>query len=313
MSVKKIFIHNGVYHVILVGFLLFSGGPLFSQESAGTGNAPEAKAVDTYVDFLVTYTSDDSVELGASLFIRKERQKIFLENATVSFSAGSEDKIIRMGDILTDSTGPGSLKYPLSAIQPVGDAEGMILYNANFEGNENYLSSAESFSAKPSRLEISFFEEDSIRYIRVNGFQRDASGESVPVAGESVNITVPALFRPLPIGDIYLDEAGTGTMEFPSTLIGDSTGHILVYARISEHDVFGNVVASNTIDWAYPKHLLAAERPTRELWTPVAPLWMIITLLIMLSGVWAHYIYAVIQLIRIKRLAGKGSSPGKIS
>jgi hypothetical protein len=43
----------------------------------------------------------------------------------------------------------------------------------------------------------------------------------------------------------------------------------------------------------------------RELWTPIAPLWMIITLIIMLTGVWAHYIYAIIQLVLIKRSKNK--------
>jgi len=38
----------------------------------------------------------------------------------------------------------------------------------------------------------------------------------------------------------------------------------------------------------------------RELWTPIAPVWMIVTLIIMLAGVWGHYIFAVIQLIIIK-------------
>jgi len=31
-----------------------------------------------------------------------------------------------------------------------------------------------------------------------------------------------------------------------------------------------------------------------------APLWMIITLIVMLTGVWAHYIYAIYELIIIK-------------
>jgi hypothetical protein len=61
------------------------------------------------------------------------------------------------------------------------------------------------------------------------------------------------------------------------------------------------VEARNRVQWAIPKHLIPQERPTRELWTPVAPLWMIITLVILLAGVWAHYVYAVIQMIRIKQ------------
>ncbi len=55
------------------------------------------------------------------------------------------------------------------------------------------------------------------------------------------------------------------------------------------------------ISWATPKRLINAEGPARELWTPIAPMWMIITLIIMLAGVWGHYIYAIVQLIGIRR------------
>ena len=43
----------------------------------------------------------------------------------------------------------------------------------------------------------------------------------------------------------------------------------------------------------------------RELWTAIAPRWMIFTLSIMLAGVWGHYIFAIISLIRIKKAGEK--------
>ena len=89
--------------------------------------------------------------------------------------------------------------------------------------------------------------------------------------------------------------------EFPTSIIGDSLGNVLVISRLEDHYDYGNVEVSGEIKWAIPKKLLTAERPVRELWTPIAPLWMIITLIIMLSGVWGHYIYAIIQLIKIRR------------
>lgn len=97
------------------------------------------------------------------------------------------------------------------------------------------------------------------------------------------------------------DEDGTGYIEFPTSIIGDSLGNVLVISRLEDHYDYGNVEVSGEINWAIPKKLLTAEGPVRELWTPIAPLWMIITLIIMLSGVWGHYIYAIIQLIKIRR------------
>jgi hypothetical protein len=38
----------------------------------------------------------------------------------------------------------------------------------------------------------------------------------------------------------------------------------------------------------------------RALWTKIAPRWMIYSLSVLLAGVWGHYLFAVISLIRIK-------------
>jgi len=35
-------------------------------------------------------------------------------------------------------------------------------------------------------------------------------------------------------------------------------------------------------------------------WTKIAPKWMIYTLSVLLAGVWGHYLFAIISLIRIK-------------
>jgi hypothetical protein len=43
----------------------------------------------------------------------------------------------------------------------------------------------------------------------------------------------------------------------------------------------------------------------RALWTKIAPRWMIYSLSILLAGVWGHYMFAVISLIRIKIDADK--------
>ncbi|HZX63428.1 MAG TPA: hypothetical protein VFE66_09465, partial [Bacteroidales bacterium] len=100
----------------------------------------------------------------------------------------------------------------------------------------------------------------------------------------------------------------TGKVEYTMKLVGDSLGNIIVLARIEENDKFGNVQGQSSISWGIPKQYYLAERPTRELWTPIAPIWMIVTLITMLTGVWAHYIYAVIQLIKIKQISKK--NPG---
>ena len=283
----------------MISILMILAPALSAQED----NEPEeAGPVGTYLNFSTLYTSNDSVELSAKLSIRRGRTFIELQNASIFFSASNGTDHVDLGKAVTDSTGTARLIVPLTPPLP-SDDEKMTTYMADFNGTDKYDSSSEEFISKPAGLVVSFFEEDSVKHIRVIGTQVSGEGDIIPIAEESVYLFVPSLFNPLPIGDIWLDEEGSGYIEFPSTIIGDSTGEIMIIARIDEHDLFGFVKGEAQSSWAIPKHLLAQDKPTRELWTPVAPFWMIITLLIMLAGVWGHYIYAVIELVKIKRLS----------
>ncbi|MFH1937312.1 MAG: hypothetical protein ABIK52_07095 [Bacteroidota bacterium] len=286
-----------------ISILMFLPPALSAQEVT---EAEEVEPVDTYLSLIATYTSNDTVVLTATLYIRKGRERIDLQNAPISFSVSGNKEQMEVGEAFTDSTGTAQVMVPVSSTL-FRDEEGLITYMADFEGTEKYLSASEMFMSKPSKLEVAFFLEDSIRYIRVTGLQFSSNGETEPIMEETVLLFVPALFRPLPIGEVWLDEEGSGSIEFPITIIGDSLGNIKVIARIDEHDSFGYVKGEGTCGWAVPKHLLSQDKPTRELWTPVAPIWMMITLLILLAGVWGHYIYAVIELIKIRRSAKKES------
>jgi hypothetical protein len=268
--------------------------------SFAQGDPSASEPAEPGLSLIPLYTSNDTVLVTTTISLRKGREWLNLQNAVISFSVSDGKNIVRkIGEGSSDSAGTVTLAIPLYPPLPQ-DAQGMIRYVADFAGAAGYAPVSESFSSKPAWLKVSFYEEDSIRYIRITGTQHSRDNKMAPIPGETVNLFVPSLFRPLPIGEISLDDQGTGTMEFPSSLIGDSLGNITVIARIDEHELFGFVTGQAQINWAIPKHLLAQEKPTRELWTPVAPIWMIITLLIMLTGVWAHYIYAIVQLVRIK-------------
>jgi len=303
---KKNLLPNSL--ALRVRFYFFIGMLIFLTGLPGFVSAQESETetldpIDTYLNYTALSTSDDSVVLSARLYIRRGRIPIDLQNAPISFGVVSGDQTLALGSAHTDSTGTARISIPFTGLLPQ-DEEGMITYTADFPGTSRFLGSSETFSSQPASLNVSFYEEDSVKYIRVTGTRFVSDGEPEPLAEETVYVFVPSLFRPLPIGEIYLDETGTGTLEFPSGLIGDAEGNLMVIARIDEHDRYGYVKGEALSSWAIPKHLLSQDKPVRELWTPVAPLWMIITLLIMLAGVWAHYIYAIIQLVRI-RLSSK--------
>jgi hypothetical protein len=288
------------FHLIII-ISLFALA-LLNQNAYAQEEGDTAAQVSPTLSLNYWCNSNDSATLTARIFFNRDKDMICLKNAVISFSATDGNKIVPLGMAVADSTGNAVLTCKTASLPA---KEGMITYNADFTGTGKYLPATGSFSAKPAKLEVSFYEQDSVRYIKVTGTVKDAKGNPVPFADQGIKFYVPSLFRPLPIGEITLDKDGAGNMEFPKTLVGDSLGNITVMAEIEENDVYGNVVASNSIPWAISKHAIQAERPSRELWTPVAPIWMIITLIIMLMGVWAHYVYAVVQLVKIKKSSKK--------
>ena len=245
----------------------------------------------------------DSVTLTAVLSLKRVETTLALENAMVEFTASNGVMCIPLGKAKTNQEGIAVCRYAISALP--ADKEGMVLYAAKFPGNTKFPEAEASVSAKPAKIKLFFSIQDSLRMLKVTATQKNEKGEDVAIPKETVLIYIPRLFSLLKIGEVALDETGTGTLEFPKEIVGDTVGNLLVIAKIEEHDKFGFVQGSHPINWGVQKQYYKAEVPSRELWTPIAPMWMIITLLIMLAGVWAHYMYAVYELVMIKRLSKK--------
>lgn len=250
--------------------------------------------------------SNDSVTLTANLSVRRGDNILSLRKAAIEFFTSIGTMLKPAGKVFSDQEGNASVKIGLAGL--TGNEEGIITYSAKFTGTDKYSPANADFSAKPARLQLSFKIQDSIRVLNVTATQKDAGGNTVAISKETVLVYIPRLFSLLKIGEITLAEDGTGSFDFPNDIVGDTVGNITVITRIEEHDKFGNVQGNNIINWGVQKQYYKAEVPSRELWTPIAPLWMIITLIIMLAGVWAHYMYAVYELIMIKRL-GKKDKP----
>ena len=151
-------------------------------------------------------------------------------------------------------------------------------------------------------LNMTLDEVDSVKTVTVSAHTFE-NGKEVPVPGETVTVFVPRMFSNLIIGELTLDDAGTASIEFPSDLPGGKEGNLIIVAAFIDNSTFGNVEKRETIHWGVPTDYLPASH--RALWTTRAPTWMIYTLSVLLAGVWGHYFFAIISLIRIKRDANK--------
>ena len=274
----------------------------YAEENKATTNTPvESHMALNYL------CGSDSVTLTATLSIKKEGTNLALKNALVEFSASNGTTSNILGKAKTDQEGNAVFKVASAGLP--ADKDEMVSYSAKFTASDKYPAAEASFTAKPAKIRLFFTIEDSLRVLKVTAIQKNGKGDEVAIPKETVLIYIPRLFSLLKIGEITLDENGAGTFEFPKEIVGDTLGNLIVIAKIEENDKFGNVQGQNMINWGVHKQYYKAEVPSRELWTPIAPLWMIITLIIMLAGVWAHYIYAVYELVMIKRLSKKEKPP----
>jgi hypothetical protein len=247
--------------------------------------------------------ADGSRTLICKVTASGENGEVPVQGLNVSFFNSTPKNELKLGTVQTGADGIARFT--------VRDMKGMVpneadifTFMAKSDENENFSSVESSVKVKDARIEIGFAEVDSVRKIIFSGVKRDAKGNEVPLANTDILLFVPRLFSMLKIADGWLGEDGKGESDFPADLTGDSLGVVKIYARIEENADFGNLEASGETKWAQKIHHEKREGPQRELWTPIAPLWMIITLIVMLAGVWAHYMYAIVQMVLINR-AGK--------
>ena len=280
--------------IILVS-LVFIQKPSFCQDKNDS-----VEEITPNLSLVYMSKSNDTILLTANIFVRRETGTFGLENAEIGFSLSNGTETKNLGIVKAGYDGTAMFKVPVKS-GLLKDKDGKTTYTAGFSGKGKYLATSSSLTIKLAQIQLTFSKEDSIHTIHVKATQTESNNEIKPIPNETVMVYVPRMLSDLKIGEITLDENGMGSLEFTGGLVGDSLGNLLVIAKIEENDNFGNVNGQSSVSWGIPKQYFLAERPARELWTPIAPVWMIVTLIVMLLGVWGHYIYAVIQLVIIKR------------
>jgi len=227
--------------------------------------------------------------------------EIPLAGMEISFHSGPDGED-PLGTALTNEKGIAA--FDLSENLPLRiEADGLWLFSSDFAGNDTIEAASSELSIRDVKLEMVLSLVDTIRTISLKAYT-SAKSKEIPVAEEMVMVYVPRMFSLLPVGEAYLDENGTASLEFPSDLPGDSLGNLTIISKFEEHPEFGNVEVKVVKNWGVPPSN-AAPVAHRALWTKTAPRWMIITLSILLTGVWGHYLFAVISLIGIKRESKK--------
>ena len=274
--------------IFSLSFFLMLSLSLFSQEK---------RVISPYIQLQYFKNSDNSHLLKTTLTYSLNRMEIPLQGMEISFfSKTGGEKLL--GKTLTDEAGVGLLELKETDNLSLTE-EGVWSFSTEFKGNDTIEAGSSELSIKDVKLEMALLEVDSIRTISLKAFTTGNKKE-IPVSGEVVMVYVPRMFSLLSVGEASLDENGSALLEFPADIPGDKEGNLTIISRFEEHPSFGNVELRETKQWGLPS-TNSTPVAHRALWTKTAPRWMIITLSVLLTGVWGHYLFAVISLIRIKR------------
>ena len=270
-----------------------------------TGLSQEKTKLTPSVQLQYLKNTNDQRILKTSLTYSKNRMEIPIQGMEISFFQGIGKKDL-IATAVTDNKGIAKIELSADLKLPA-DNTGKWSFDSEYKGNDTIEAGTSVISVKDVKLEVSFNLADSIKTLSVSAMTK-SDGKDKPVSAEVVKIYVPRMFSLLPVGEITLDEKGLGTLEFPNDMPGDSLGNLTIISRFEENATYGTVEKSSVVKWGTPADY-SAPSAHRALWTKTAPRWMIYTLSILLAGVWGHYLFAIISLIRIridaKRLAKK--------
>ena len=289
---------------IVILFFLTCHCDVLAQNTKTTKKTKVRMSLDYYNN------ADKSRSLVSSLYFIEDRVRNPVVNEMVVFYLGDISENMVIDSLLTDENGEARLIFEDGSRFTV-DEDRLYHISAQYNGNRSFTATKSDISIKEITMELLLSEINSIKTVSVRAYELGNEKDIVPVEDARVNFYVPRLFSDQIIGKGSFSD-GKCSIEFPENIAGDTIGNISIIARIEDHDNYGNVERQiKDFRWGSTqpieehKSLMTIEIsiPTRALWHTNAPLWMIITLIILLTGVWSHYIYVIFQLIKLSRLS----------
>jgi len=238
--------------------------------------------------------------LKVAMKAKEGRQYVFLTGISIDAKILADTLSIDVGTANTNKDGVASFLVSDELFDQYNN-DGLISFESSFSGSEKYKPSSDELVIKDLNLNLTFAQEDE-KNIILTAFN-EIEDERSPVSEDiEISFYVPRTFTLFQIGSKTL-ENGKAVIPFPVDLPGDTLGNMEVIAKIEEHDLYGNVEIAGSINWGLPQEKVVSEE--RGLGDTNAPLWMVYTLIVLLSIVWFHYLWVIRSIYLIKRESKK--------
>lgn len=281
------------YSVLIFFISLFINSRSFAQEI-------DVSNYRMYFKFNTIKQADNSrlLEVDFSGVNKKDRKdKIPVYEAEIKFYNVLNDNEVLLGSTKTSKEGIAQILVPENQKYLI-DGEGNISLKAHFEGTDALDEEEEELTVKNIFLDLNLEVIDSIKTVSVKAFVIDSIGTQIPVEESDIKVYIQGMLSKLKIKEGTISD-GEFEFAYDTSVPGDKDGNITVLAMIEDNDDFGNVIKQKTIDWGIlNKRVIVQEN---KLWSKAAPIWMYIVLSVLLIGVWANYVYTIINLFKISK------------
>ncbi len=275
-------------HILIIGLvIIIAAGNVFAQKN-------KKKTTRISVEYVKDHNKAET--LVAKLRV-KEKRYMPLNDAIVKFYSVNDTSNVLLDKIRTNEDG--------EAIFAIGDnpkifkdSIGLMAFEVEYTGSSSLKASNRKIAVKQSNLDVSFFQKDTIKFIEVEVNEIGGNNRTFPVKELKVLFYVKGTFSLLSFAKEKTDNNGKIKIEFPVTMPGDTNGELTIVTKIEEDDMYGTVETKGEINWGIPVPLVKEKQ--RGLGDTDAPLWMVYTLITLLSAVWFHYLYVIFMIIKIK-------------
>ena len=279
---------NWYIHILVFGFIaIVATGNVFAQKT-------KKKTTRVAVEYFKDHNKIES--LVAILRIKEDRY-VPLSDVWVQFYCINDTSKVVLDKIRTNENGEAIFAIENNP-KISKDSLGFMSFDIEYIGNTSNKGASRKIKVKQANLEVSFFQKDTIKYIEVSAIDIGLDNQITPIKDLDILFYIKGTFSLLNFGDEKTDENGKIQIPFPVDMPGDTIGVLTIVSKIEEDNTFGTIESRGKINWGIPVKL--AEEKHRGLGDTDAPLWMVYTLIILLSTVWLHYSYVIFLIVKIK-------------
>ena len=273
---------------ILLG-LLFSVG--------NSGIFAQDELAKTRLSLSCTQMPESSAYLQARMLARVDGRYTPQANLVVSFYHLDEDTKTPIGKAITNLKGIAVIQIDNLDIYQMSE-DTTLMFAALFEGNDVLANSEDETSIKRANIEVSASSDSAEKSLSVSAYS--LGSEAKPIADYEILLSVPRMYSDLIIGEEYTDEDGKAEFVVPDGIPGDENGDLELKVRVIDIDEYGNLEINFKESWGIPKAKVIESN--RELWTPNAPIWMVITFGFLIIGAWSQFGLIIGQLVKLKNI-----------